>query len=30
MQIQNKTYMSWSFVCSVSYVKMRGDCSFCW
>jgi hypothetical protein len=23
-------HMSWSFLCSVSTVKMRGDCSFCW
>ena len=23
-------HMSWSFLCSVSSVKMRGDCSFCW
>jgi hypothetical protein len=22
-------YMSWSVLCSVSSVKMRGDCSFC-
>jgi len=23
-------HMSWSFSCSVSSVRMRGDCSFCW
>ena len=27
---QARTWISWSFLCSVSSVKMRGGCSFCW